>query len=159
MSANTLLLEELNKTKEHIIASARKNYSNDGQLAPCALVIDTDGSIHPFIADYKTHDDKQIFIDKIKSICASMNAIAVAFISEAYKKKVTPHELAKFKKGDLENDSEAKEVAIITFETIFNETESITFDMDKQNRQLVNEQRGKLTAGDFTGVLSFTVKF
>ncbi len=150
---------DLNKIKESILAGMKINFKNDGEISSMVIIIHPDG-IHTYIqALYTTHAEKNIMLNVVKDVCKSVDAVAVITISEAWVKTVKPEEYKNLVKqmketgAKISDFSDKKEVALMMYETKFT-GQTITFEMDRANRELINEIRAETSGGDFANMLS-----
>lgn len=151
--------EELKKFKQNLILGMKLNFKEHGQLDAVALILDSTGQMLSIATPYTSQAEKEMAMAFVRNTAKEKNAIAVALINEAWaftSKSESEHAAAakqKEERGSLEHVDGRKEIAILYFETRHSK-ESTTFDIDKVNRKLINEQESTSTNGMFANLLS-----
>jgi hypothetical protein len=150
---------DLNRLKESLTEGMKINFKNDGKLMPVAIVIAPDGKMTHIVTPYENQEEKALMMNAVRAICKNVDAIAVGVINEAWirmvKKEDSKKALDEMKEtGKRVSDyDDKKEVAFLMFETKLT-GESITFDIDRTNNELINKRSGRTSGGDFANILS-----
>lgn len=127
--------EDLNNMKDVFIEAMKKNFKNDGEISPVAIIISHDGQPNFIPTPYRDLDEKRMMMEGVRAICQKVDAIALFLINEAWIKQVDKNDKATIEKADKEGISsfdDKKEVAMMIFETKLT-SQIISFDLDRVN--------------------------
>ena len=150
---------DLHKIKESLLESMKINFKNNGKLFPVVFIIAPDGEMTVIGTPYTSQEEKNLMMGMVRSKCKEVDAIAVCIVNEAWIRKVTPEEYKKFqeefaKTGKrISGYDDKKEVALMMIETKLT-GETIAFDIDRSNNELINKISARTEGGDFSHILS-----
>ena len=151
---------DLNKVRERWIDSAKMLFKRDKYLDSVALILAGNGDLFACKLVFESKEEKANCIRAVRKMCAEHNAVAVCLINEVWAMTVPrvkcEEGIQEYQRrgGDLNKEEfkgDRKERVLICFETKLT-AESISFDIDRKNNELVNEEAGKYT-GMFTDIL------
>lgn len=152
--------KQLDEWKEIMIGGAKKIFSKDGHLVPCAMIHGRNGENRIYAAIFEKDEDKEKFNKFIRKEIETYDALAYIFIAEAWRTESNIKEIDKYKNvnGSYKRPSESPEkieTVFVVFETSL-KNEIITFDIDRGGKKpsLINEERKyKSGGGRFADVL------
>lgn len=156
---------ELNQKKEQLLDKMKVVFSKFGIIEPMAFIICQDGKVFVVETPFSNAQEKQIMIAGIRVLCRKFNAAAVAIINEAWivefdnKENFNQEEVESIIKqvGGVRNMPQRKECAMCCFETSYGQ-EMITFSIDRNTGNLINEKRNNNVSGSFSNILSPVIK-
>jgi hypothetical protein len=147
---------DLTKIKEGVLNSVKQNFNNEGKLLSCAIIISLDGKMNVIGMPFTTQEEKIWMLDEVKKFCVKLNAVSLFIISEAWKKKFDKQssEIADYKSGKkrVSDSDDKEECVIITYETKLI-SETISFEIDRSNNELINMDSGTSGGGNFSNIL------
>jgi len=154
---------DLQKTKESLLESMKKNFKNDISILPAVFIIAPNGEMTIIPTPYRNQNEKDAMMGAVRQLCKKINAVAVCIINEAWVRAIKSEDYDKVLKDMKETGKrisdygDKKEVTLMMFQTK-ELSETITFDMDRVNRELINKISGETAGGDFANILSTTKK-
>ncbi len=150
---------DLSKVRDTLVKGMIQNFKNDGEIFPTAIIIDPKGKMTIIGTPYTNQNEKNQMMGAVESQCKKVDAIALFLISEAWVRAIKTEDYAKTlkemeDKGKRVSDyDDKKEVAILIFETKLT-TETITFEIDRENNELINKISARTAGGNFANILS-----
>ncbi|HWY10234.1 MAG TPA: hypothetical protein VN026_02860 [Bacteroidia bacterium] len=150
---------DLNKIKDTLLENMKENFKNDGEIYPVVIVITPNGDMHLIATPYSNQQEKNEMMNEVMTMCKNLDAIALFLINEAWIKKIKVEDYNKFtkemddKNKRISDYDDKEEVAMMMFETKLH-CETIMFELDKVNRQLINRKGGMTKGGNFANILS-----
>ena len=149
---------DLNKIKESLVDKMKLNFKNSGSILPVVFIIAPNGDLTIIATPYTSHEEKDFMMNTVRQMCKRVDAIAVCIINEAWVRiaKGSLKEAEKEMKDAgkrISDYDDKKEVALMMFETKLT-GETIMFDMDRTNNELINKTGGMTAGGSFSNILS-----
>lgn len=137
---------ELERWKEAMVESVKKNYLNDGFLHAVAILRGED-KIYVVGCPFSNQTEKELCADALKQMVFQYKADAIIFAHEGYMASVPIHEKHKIINEDgtkikpIKDVEGRKECIVIAFETKSGESEAIIIEIE--NQKLGKEERIK----------------
>jgi hypothetical protein len=142
----------IQQVKSNILNAVKENFRRDKKIDSVALIIDKNGLLHPIGTLFSNNEEKLATIQFIKDYCIEIEAVALFLINEAWKRKTSRKDWKEQEYKSVSEYEDKEECVMVNFETqLYGET--ICFDIDRNQNELVNQQSAISEGGNFSNIL------